>query len=332
MFFVMKCQEGKIGKPKGPLKVRCGNVTLPIYRGKSKGYDFFTLAYYEGGKRIRRTFSKLQDAKIEAEKAAVRIENGQRDILRLASSDAQDYALALKELQPTGVPLHAAIREYVAAVQYLQAMPGVSLLTAVQNYVTRHNGINSSMAVSEIVQELLAARKQDGVSVRYQQTLRSHLTRFSKAFICPIGSVHAKAIEEWIRGMGLSGRSRNNIRVSLITLFSFARDAGYLPKGEPTEAEGLSVAKDKGGKIGIFAPDQLKTLLYGTEQRKPTPENILYLALGAFTGARSAELIRLEWSEIRLSRNVIEIAADKAKTATRRLIPIPPNLARWLAA
>src|SRR4030095_16233873 len=57
----------------------------------------------------------------------------------------------------------------------------------------------------------------------------------------------------------------------------------------------------------------------------------LYFALAAFTGIRSAELLRLEWSEINFEKGHIEVKAQKAKTATRRLVPIQPNLAKWLA-
>src|SRR5262249_46443026 len=51
----------------------------------------------------------------------------------------------------------------------------------------------------------------------------------------------------------------------------------------------------------------------------------------AFTGIRSAELLGLEWSEINFEKAHIEVKARKAKTATRRLVPIQPNLAKWLA-
>ncbi len=50
----------------------------------------------------------------------------------------------------------------------------------------------------------------------------------------------------------------------------------------------------------------------------------------AFAGLRTAEIVRLEWPEIRFSQNVIEIKAAKSKTASRRLAPILPILAEWL--
>jgi integrase len=56
----------------------------------------------------------------------------------------------------------------------------------------------------------------------------------------------------------------------------------------------------------------------------------LYLALAGFSGIRSAELMRLEWKDFNFVRGHITVAADKAKTATRRLVPILPNLSEYL--
>ena len=133
-------------------------------------------------------------------------------------------------------------------------------------------------------------------------------------------------IEEWLAGLLAGPRGRNNIRMSIVTLFKFARARGYLPKDQSTEAEHVGRARDRGGKIEILRPQELATLL-----RKADAEATLYLALGAFTGLRSAELIRLEWEDVNFERGHIIVGKEKSKTATRRLVPIHPNLMRWLA-
>ena len=58
---------------------------------------------------------------------------------------------------------------------------------------------------------------------------------------------------------------------------------------------------------------------------------IAFLAIGAFAGLRHAEILRLDWSEIDLAGGLIEVKAAKAKTASRRLVPISANLKKWLA-
>jgi integrase len=133
-------------------------------------------------------------------------------------------------------------------------------------------------------------------------------------------------IEEWLARLSIGPRARNNIRMSIVTLFQYARAHGYLPKDQRTEAEHVARAKDRGGEIEILWPQELDKLL-----KKAKSEAALYLALGAFTGLRSAELIRLEWQDINFERGHIIVGKEKSKTATRRLVPIQPNLMQWLA-
>ena len=104
-------------------------------------------------------------------------------------------------------------------------------------------------------------------------------------------------IEAWLVSLKLGPCGHNNVRCSLVTFFHFARSRRYLRKGEATEAGEIPKIKDRGGKIGLLRPDEFATLL-----RQSDGEATLYLALGAFTGLRSAELIRLEWADINFQR------------------------------
>ena len=58
---------------------------------------------------------------------------------------------------------------------------------------------------------------------------------------------------------------------------------------------------------------------------------IPYVALGAFTGARRSEILRLHWSHIWRIKGQLELEAHRTKTCQRRLVPIQPNLKAWLA-
>ena len=55
------------------------------------------------------------------------------------------------------------------------------------------------------------------------------------------------------------------------------------------------------------------------------------IVLGAFAGLRSAEIKRLTWDDIRLADRHIVVGKDKAKTASRRIVPVWENCAAWLA-
>jgi integrase len=55
------------------------------------------------------------------------------------------------------------------------------------------------------------------------------------------------------------------------------------------------------------------------------------IALQAFGGVRSEEMLRLTWRDVTQRRGFVEVGASKAKTAARRLVPIQPCLEQWLA-
>jgi integrase len=321
---------------RGPLIVQIGDARARIYRdsyckivrGRRRRYQRFTVAHYrldgEKRKRFRQSFASLEDARFEATRIATAVANGEGDVLKLRSGDRATYLHAIGALRPLKMPLHVAIGEYVEARRHAG---GASLIAAAKEYAQRHAGALVCKSVAEVVKELLAAKEQDGMSVRYLQTLRSHLNRFSQRLQMNISTVTAAQIEDWLRRTKRGPRTRNNIRLSIITLFNFGKARGYLSKALPTEAEHVAKAKDRGGKIGIFRPEQLAGLLTaGNEEAK------LYLALGAFTGLRRSELLRLEWEDVKFERGKIEVGKDKSKTATRRLVPIQPNLVQWLAS
>ena len=182
-----------------------------------------------------------------------------------------------------------------------------------------------SVGVSRIVAELLAAKTSDGLSNRYIETIRGHLRRFSARFECGIAEITTAQLDAWLRSLEVGPRARNNIRGSVVLLFHFAQKHGYLPKGRSTEADDVAKARDRGGKIGILTPRELARILRVAQGRTQ-----LFIVLGAFTGMRSSEILRLSREDINFQRGYITVAAEKSKTATRRLVPILANLLEWL--
>jgi len=319
-----------------PVVVQVGSARCPIYHqiyfkvvgGRRHRYERFIVAHYrpngESGEKIRicQSFALLKDARFEASRIATAIHNGEADVLKLTSNDRTAYLHAIDALRPLGVPLHVAVAEYLEAKRH--AGPG--LIAAAKEYGRRNQTGTVRKPVSDVIEEFLEAKEQDGMSLRYVQSLRSHLRRFGKHFQMPIGTMTCALIEQWLRRAKQRPRTRNNIRLSIVTLFNFAKARGYLPKHLPTEADHVAKAKDRGGEIGVLQPEQLARLFENGDE-----ETRLYLALGAFTGLRSAELIRLEWQDLNFAREHIQVAKHKSKTATRRLVPIEPNLMQWLA-
>jgi len=150
-------------KKKKPCTVKVGNVTLPIYKGKVRGRDRFTVAYHEAGVRRRETFSTEGAARIRAGEIAVKIENSQRDMLALTGTEMEVYAFSIRELKDVGVSLLEVVREYAAESKGIQ---GSSILTAAKDYARRKTGV-APEPVPELVEEFLIQQKTDGARIRY---------------------------------------------------------------------------------------------------------------------------------------------------------------------
>lgn len=291
------------------IAVKRGNTTIKIYRHKGryykgKQYELFTVAYRLNGRQRRKNFSRYKDAWNFASNTATALEEGRAQVLSLGATDWQSYLVAKNLLRPFGIPLHEAIEEYVAM---------------------RKRKKTVEKRVGDVVDELLEAKKHAQLSDRYIETLRTYLLRFGDSFQANISSINTGAIARWLDSLKIGPRSRNNVRQAVVTLFNFARRRGYLPKGETTEAADVETVRDHDAEIAILTPAELSKLL-----RRAKPDYQLYFALAAFTGIRSAELLRLEWSEINFEKGHVEVKARKPKTATRRLVPIQSNLAKWL--
>ncbi|HVR34283.1 MAG TPA: site-specific integrase, partial [Methylomirabilota bacterium] len=80
------------------------------------------------------------------------------------------------------------------------------------------------------------------------------------------------------------------------------------------------------GRIPIYTPGEIAGIL-----AHAAPELVPAIAIGAFSGLRSAELERLDYSSVDLEGGHVIVEADAAKVASRRIAPLPANAAAWLA-
>lgn len=304
-----------------PVVVRNGNVRVKIYETPSHGCTSYTVSYYFGGKRQRRTFASLDLAEQEARIVATKIAAGQLDVLSLTSADRTAYVRSMDILRELKTPLELAVMQFAEANRILK---GASLVEASKFYAKHHGSNVVARMVADVVLEFVEAKRKDGLSAVYCGDLESRLTPFGAKFGCPVNMVLGSEIQDYLRDLKCGPRSKNNTRKSIRTLFAFAQGRGYLPKGD-TEASAIQRAKEPGRSIGIFTPDAMASMLKLADE-----ELVAFLAIGAFAGLRRAEILRLDWSEVDLADGHIEVKAKKAKTGSRRLVPISENLKLWL--
>jgi integrase len=306
-----------------PICIRSGSITVKIYRVENKGRTAFSISYFANGKRKMKMFSVLEKAVKEAKEKAGELARGELDVVELRSSDRFAYIHAVNELKPTGVPLELAAKEYAEAWKVMGGRG--SLVEAAREYARRKLNALPHKLVPEAVADLIAVRTQEGTTPAYVKALSVYLNQFKEVFACPLLALTTSQVTDYLRALKVSGRSKNNARGAIGAFFKHCKERGWLPR----DHEGISFVskfKEAANEIEIFTPRELAQFLGAAR-----PEMIPFLAIGAFAGLRSAEIGRLDWNEIHFVEKFIEVKAAKAKTASRRLIPISDNLAKWLA-
>jgi integrase len=200
---------------------------------------------------------------------------------------------------------------------------GKSIEDATKYYLKFLRDAERSVSVSALIDQYLATQDRLKRSQTHISDLRQRLGRFKEDFgERPIRTIATNELEKWLHALELSAQSINNFRSRLASLFAYADKRGYVEKNPVSAIDKVKLV-DEAPKI--FTPEQLQNLL----EKAPT-DLLPTIALGGFAGLRTAEILRLEWQDIDLKRNFINVAATKSKTAKRRLIPIAPNLAEWL--
>jgi integrase len=261
-----------------------------------------------GKGRNRQFFKDKTEAETLLAKKKIEQENQGRAGLALSDRQRVEYLQCEEKLRPFGKTISDAITFYLPHL----------------------HATNRTCNAVELVTELLEIKQADGASRRYIEDLRSRLGQFAAVFNGkPIAEITSTEIDSWLRslsdketGKRVASTTRNNFRRVLITAFNFASEHGYCV-GNP--AEKAAKAKHIDAAVGILAVDQTARLLENS-----TVALLPYVAIGAFAGLRRAELERLDWYEVDLKSKLIEVTAQKAKSARRRFVKIQPNLLEWL--
>lgn len=309
-----------------PYRLKSGNnstISLPIYRVPNGEYVEYRLAWYDTDrKRKLKSFADFHDAKTFGESVLAKIGNGEIAALTLTNEDRLIYLRACEAVRPLGLSLDTAAQDYAAAVKALDGKP---LQEAVKYYLRMHVQTNGGppKSVADVVALLVEEKRKRKKSGRYVDDLEDRLTRFAEAFKCNITDIRHEDVDGFLDSLKVGERTRYNFARILGTLFGFARDKKYAPK-DFDPMEGVDTAFEDTEEIEIFTPEEIGKLL-----KAAGPKILPFLAIGAFAGLRHAEIKRLDWSEI--GEEYIEVKAAKAKTRSRRIVPVQPNLAAWLA-
>jgi integrase len=266
--------------------MRRHKIRVHKYTDSNRPHLKFVVGYRESGKRARAFFER--------------------------KAEAETFALNRNtELQNSG-----------NAVERLEAF-GKTITDAVNFYIAHLKASERSCAAKQLVEEIVAAKKTDGASIRHVNDLRYRLKIFADKFDGRmVATVTTKELDDWLRSLNVAPITRNHYRVLIILLFNFAMQRGYATENP---AEKTAKAKEKKSDIGILSVHQAARLL-----ESATPDILPFIAIGLFAGLRRAEIERLDWSEVDFESGLIKVTAQKSKTAQKRYVTMQPNLREWL--
>lgn len=204
----------------------------------------------------------------------------------------------------------------LAEIKKLLEPFGVDPLTVVRDWVEKRKRELSSVSVEEAVTHFLEAKTIEGLRPRALQDLKNRLNRFKQDFSGRIlSSLTPQEIYLWILNLPVAPQTKVNFRRVISNLLNWSAMQGWCPEDIIKKVPNLKV---RPAKTEIFSIEEIKILLEAA--RKEIPDLVSYLALGFFCGLRTAELDRLQWSQVNHKEVVID--AGVAKTASRRVVPL----------
>jgi integrase len=283
--------------------MRTHKIRVRRYNDTNFPHLKFVVNYREDGKRRRRFFENKDRAQTFADER--NIEQRNREVTRA------EFPIALQIMA----------QECAGKLERF----GKTIADATAHFVAHLEASEKSCTAVQLVSELVTAKERDGASKRHVSDLRSRLNIFAQKFDGqPVATITGAEIDDWLRSLPVSPVTRNHYRRLIVLAFNFAMRRGYAIQNPAKET---AKAKERGGKIGIFTIPQAARLLEAAP-----PDVLPYIAIGLFAGLRRAEIERLDWREIDFESGLIEIKAEKSKTAQRRFATLQPNLREWLLA
>jgi integrase len=309
--------------PSFPHKVTKQGVSVTIGRVEKDGQNFFRVLYREQGKRKQAWRSTFDAAKRAADDAIEATLTGDASALKLNATDRHTYLRAVEYLAPLNIPLDHAARDYAEIISLLagKATP----LEACRDWLKRHAVELPKITVADAVEQMKKQAETDGKSDLRLKQLANVLDRFAENFNQEVSTLTPKMIADYLTALELAERTRRNHRdvIGFINRWLVLR--GYLAKGTDWLEGVQKYTKRKLGEISTYTVDEMQRLIAAADERI-----LPMIVIGGFAGLRHAEIARLEWQDIDLEEGFIEVKAENAKTDTRRIVPLKPNLKAFL--
>jgi hypothetical protein len=236
------------------------------YRHHKKYKFVLDLRGFGKGRKFFRTRAEAEAERLRQKTA---LERHGREAIGLSQRDLSDFITGKKKLAQYGKTVNDA---FVFYTDHLERV------------------LRCKVTVADLVQEVLGIKQKDGASPRYLESLKLYLSKFARNFgERPIAAVNPEELDNWLRALPYSPKSRANFRAHIGVLFSYAKRRRMI---ESNPVLDTAVPKLHDNPPEIFLVDELRALLESAA--RVAPDVLPMLAIGAFAGLREAEIERLD--------------------------------------
>ena len=240
------------------------------------------------------------------------------------------YAKLTKDLAEHGVSLTQAIEEYKSLVRLKERSVKLNFAIDRNYYSLLKKELTSDYVytVERILTRFMESIGKDKIvsliSAKeiYQWLINLKKREYAESDTLTVGGRPMKVFQDGQNDIGIHGR--NEYRRTLYLFFKYCKMQDWLDVNPVEKVESWRI---RGKTPEIFTPEEVQKILNSTP---PQSEIRAYAAIAAFTGIRNAEMKRLTWDKIKLDDREIILDSEITKTASRRVVKIPENLAKWL--
>ena len=247
-----------------------------------------------------------------------------------AQAEATERNLAMRKLGENAVALDAVLAETARDGATRLKPFGKTLKDAIDFYLSHLIALRSSISARELESRIVARfdrRMRVGeISTRYLESIKDTLGKFAGKYENEsIATLSGVEIKEWLANLPLVPKSCQRHFSTLRTAFNIACREWKVIAANPFEGlDGFRVKRKD--KIEILTPAEVEKFLIALD-----PDWLPFFAIWTFSGLRRQEVARLDWTEVKLDRALIDLPPAKSKNNRRKLEEIPANLAAILA-
>lgn len=125
---------------------------------------------------------------------------------------------------------------------------------------------------------------------------------------------------------GIQASTLNRDRTALMALLNHAVEDGLIPENPVANFKRLKLDQDE--RVRYLSPNERARFMAALEHAEEYFQVMVKLAL--LSGMRRGELLRLTWPNVDLRREEIVIRAQTAKSAKKRVIPLPSSAVKLM--